>query len=456
MLLLFKHIFHLFLIVICTQLPVKLVAQQLAFNSRTTTVEVPLSIRPVVSGYLPAYTNLLEENYDVLDLRAQLTGSTICRLPDSLLQNSTDAVLLITNEFFCGYTASQVAPGSIILVPVDSNDLATASLPHFDEEDDTFGPVYIFAISNEAMSELEQIMEELESIVFEPNGKPVFSNYSSSPTYHLAEDMVLTLPCRRNQAYSVGVTLPSDHVVEIVINADSSNIYFSGFLDFGRGFFDYKSFRYYDQLYSEDEIKFNAISGELGDHIRFKPRCEGIDSFSVSVDLEKVDTSKSCWIDAAFPFEVVAQNEVLASSQRNGRHGLNLPFDSRPIIFVSDVDSLAELPSGRPQDYKPYYAYDNWFFDLVIASDGGCRSLNADLNGGDFSSSIDESLESSINTAICSFHKKYSSYTCTTHIHADVEMLSDYIPLHLYLPKGLDVAHCKVGDQNQIVRAIEK
>lgn len=455
MLLLYKVTLRFLAVVASMQICVTLTAQHLVFTSANTKIEAPLSIRPVVSGYLPANVNLLGDNYRVKDLRNQLTGRTICSLPDSVLRSSIDPVLLITNEFFCAYDAIQVVPGSIILVPVDSNELSTASLPHFDEEDDTFGPVYIFAISNEAMNELDAYKTQLDSIVFNPDGNPVFSNYASTPTYHLAEDMSVVLPCRNVEPYTVAITLVPDHSLEVTINADSSNVYFPGFLEFGRGFFDVKSFRSYSEEYNQNNIQFSVVSGELGDHISFKPRCEGIDSFLVSIVIEKVDTSTTCIVQTEFPFEIFTEDETLESFVNNdGFHFVNLPFSSQPLAFVSAVDSLEELPSGRPPKYRPYYAYDNWFFDLVVASREGCDALNSDLNGGGVITNTKEIADIESNTSKCSFEQIDTYYRCGTHKDSEVKLLSHFFPLRLYLPSTFDVVQCKNGDQSQIVPAL--
>jgi len=410
----------------------------------------PLSLRSFDAGYFPPHTNLLNENYELHDLRP-LTW--ICNPADSVLSSAEKPILLITREWPCLYSATSIKPGTVVLMEVDSNEISGAKIGSFDNNSERFGPAYVIATSRQCISELYPQISSIESVEFIPDGQPVYWNRGTYPTYFVSETMDLQLPCVQDTEFHVAITLLPGMNLEMKVEDDQESDFNFSWMTFGHGLVDRRSKRY-DPVQNGSDLVYNVSSGTIGDLIQIEPRCSGVDSFDLSIMIEPVDITDSCMLKTNYPFEVAKSLDTTNSVQAGGQYILTIPLSNTPISFISEADDLKELPNRDPQGrHKSYYVYDDFMFDLVIGSQGACDQLNFDLNGG-FPSSTSSPIDQTSQSEKCHLVSFHEGYSCSTHATAEVIMLSDYFTLELLLPHLLDVAHCKGGDQNQIVPAI--
>lgn len=413
----------------------------------------PLSLRSFDAGYLPSQTNLLGSNYEFHDIRPL---SLICDPANSVLNSAEEPVLLITKEWPCRYDATTVGPGSIVLLTIDSNEISGAAIGSFHNNSEQFGPAYVIATSKQCIDELYPQIDIIESVEFKPDGKPVYWNRANNPSYFISESMELNLPCVQDSPFTLAVTVLSENNLELAFTKDQSAEFEFSFMTFGHGLRDRRSKRY-DPVLIGDKYIYNIAAGVHGDLIQINPRCTGVDSFLVSIDIKPVELTDSCMLQTSYPFSITERLDTMNSTQINGIHQLIIPLSNDPISFLSDEDDLKELPNRDPQGrHKSYYVYDDFLFDLVVGSRGACNQLNVDLNGGQVSSvstSIQPQTEKNLK---CIMTSTQDGYSCKTHLTSEVFMFSDFYSLGAVLPNLVDVARCKIGCQSIIVPAIQK
>lgn len=424
-------------------------AQRLAFTTSSgDSFYCPLSIRPVVSGYLPAYSNLISPNYQLHDLRSL---QSICAPADSVLSSSNDQVIIISKEWPCSYTQQQLENGALLLITVDSNNLYNARIPVFENNSDQFGSAYVIATTEHCADVLNTHQNSIESIVFDPEGQPLFSNFSNTPTYHISEDIDVLLPCRSDDQFTLAMTIPPRKNLELEIHKSTSTVLEFDWLTLGRSFADRRS-KQYEPTLANDKYIYSVTAGVYGDLVQISPRCVGVDSFLVSVRIKPVVNTDSCALQTTYPFTVSDSFHTQNSISSANQYRLTIPFKNEPISFMSDFDELKDLPSRDPQgDHKSYYAYDDFMFDLSIANLGACSQLNYDLNGGQVSSTTRIRPNRVQNEEDCNILCNNNDYNCEIHPTANILLLSDQYELGSHLPSLFDVAHCSTGNQSFIV-----
>ena len=443
-----KHIYLLLLVVFANS---NIVAQHLSLGTSSgEAYQCPLSIRPVVSGYLPAHTNLIGDNYQFHDIRP-LTW--ICDPADSILSSSDEPLLLISDKWPCRYTPRKMEHGALVLITVDSNELHTAGISTFENNSDQFGPAYVIATSKQCIRDISQEINSIESIVFEPENLPIYSNFSNIPTYHVSDDISLRLPCLQDNPFTLAITVNPEENLEIRLSNEGPTVLSLDWLTLGRSWIDRRSKRYSPKEIS-NELIYNVSAGTFGDLVQISPRCEGVDSFSAHIIMQSVNSLDTCLIYTEYPFAISKQLDTLTAEQSGDRYVLRIPISNSSISFLSDQDELKELPDRDPQgDHKSYYIYDDFEFNLAIGSEGACNQLNFDLNDGQVSyiSRIPSKAVPKFET--CQFVLSHSSYSCSTHPEGETILASDYYSLEKALPSFLDVVFCKTGEQSSLVPA---
>ncbi|MFK8056691.1 MAG: hypothetical protein AB8F78_11275 [Saprospiraceae bacterium] len=404
----------------------------------------------MVSGYLPANLNLIGDNYDVHDIRP-LTW--ICDPADSILSVTEKSIFLISDKWPCRYSPQMMEKGALVLVVVDSTELHNAGIPVFENNSDQFGPAYVIATTEQCVNAFYPQIDNIETAIFNPQDQPVFSHFSNTPTYHISDNIEVKLPCRFNDPFTLAMTIPPQENLEIKIFKEGSSEFTFEWLTLGRSFIDRRSKRYKPQL-DNDEYHYNVSAGVYGDLVQISPRCEGVDSFQVSIKMTTTNITDSCTLQTNYPFTIVESVDTITSIQSGSQYHLTIPISNEPITFISDIDELKELPDQNPQgDHKPYNVYDNFLFDLSIANQGACLQLNIDLNGGSVSSTTNLPSKQFVDHNECRMVSTQRGYTCRTHPHAEVVFLSDYHELGIHLPIQFDVAHCLEGRESSIVPA---